>query len=130
MENAMTRAEQAVVYKRKCNCAQAVLLAFAPELGKSEEELMALGSGFGSGMGGMEGTCGAFVGAVMALSLLNKSDKPSKMIAKDMMQDFKEMSSATICGDLKGIKTGKMLCSCDDCVRHGVEVLEKRLGEL
>ncbi|SHK44550.1 C_GCAxxG_C_C family probable redox protein [Selenomonas ruminantium] len=128
MENTMTRAEQAVVYKRKCNCAQAVLLAFAEETGKNEEELMALGSGFGSGMGGMEGTCGAFCGAVMALGMLNKSDKPSKMIAKEMMQEFEDMSGgATICGDLKGIKTGKMLCSCDDCVRHGVIVLEKHL---
>jgi len=80
-------------------------------------------------MGGMEGTCGALCGAVMALGLLNKSDTPSKMIAKDMLQDFKEMSGgATICRDLKGIGTGKMLCACDDCVRHGVLVLEKKLA--
>jgi hypothetical protein len=88
-----------------------------------------MGSGFGSGMGGMEGTCGALCGAVMALWLLNKSDTPSKMIAKDMLQEFKEMSGgATICRDLKGIGTGKMLCACDDCVRHGVWVLESRLA--
>ena len=60
-----------------------------------------------TGMGGMEGTCGALCGAVMALGLLNKSDTPSKMIAKDMLQEFKEMSGgATICRDLKGIDTG------------------------
>ncbi len=129
MENAEMRAEQAVEFKRKHNCAQAVLLAFQKELGKSPEELSALGASFGSGMGGMEGTCGAFCGAAIALGLLNKSATPSKMIAKKMLQDFKEMSGgATICGDLKGIKTGKMLCACDDCVRHGVLVLEKALA--
>ncbi|MBR6710226.1 MAG: C-GCAxxG-C-C family protein, partial [Selenomonadaceae bacterium] len=100
-------------------------VADAATAGASAEELMALGSGFGSGMGGMEGTCGAFCGAVMALGMLNQSERPSKMIAKDMMREFKAMSGgATICGDLKGIKSGKMLCSCDDCVRHGVLALE------
>ena len=126
MGNTIARAEKAVEHKHSgCNCAQAVLLAFQDELGRSAEELMALGSGFGSGMGGMEGTCGAFCGAVMALGMLNQSERPSKMIAKDMMREFKAMSGgATICGDLKGIKSGKMLCSCDDCVRHGVLALE------
>ena len=53
------RAEQAVAYKHgDCNCAQAVLLAFADELGRPEEELRALGSGFGMGMGCTEATCG------------------------------------------------------------------------
>ena len=64
MKNRENRAERAVAYKHKdCNCAQAVLLAFAEELGKSEEELRALGSGFGMGMGCTEATCGALCGA-------------------------------------------------------------------
>ena len=130
MEAISARAEKAVEYKHnRCNCAQAVLMAYEKELGRPAEDILAMGSGFGSGMGGMEGTCGALCGAVMALGLLNKSDTLSKMIAKDMLQDFKEMSGATICGDLKGIKTGKMLCSCDDCVRNGVVVLEKRVAD-
>ena len=65
----------------------------------------------------------------MAVGLLNKSNTVSKSIAKEMTAEFKEQSGgAIICGELKGIKTGKMLCSCDDCVRHGVMVLEKRLS--
>ena len=130
MEAVNVRAEKAVEYKHnRCNCAQAVLMAYEKELGRPAEDILAMGSGFGSGMGGMEGTCGALCGAVMALGLLNKSDTPSKMIAKDMLQEFKEMSGgAIICRDLKGIGTGKMLCACDDCVRHGVLVLESRLA--
>ena len=58
---------------------QAVLVAFASELGKSDEKLLRLGSGFGSGMGTMEGTCGALVGAIMVSSLL--SEKGAAMTA-------------------------------------------------
>ena len=121
------RAEKAVEYKKFCNCAQAVLLAFQEELGKTEEELLALGSGFGAGMGGMEATCGALCGAAMTAGLLNHSDSPTKMMTNAMLQEFKEKAGATICGDIKGIKTRKMLCSCDDCVRHAVVALEKQL---
>lgn len=129
MENKNCRAERAVGYLHDgCNCAQAVLRAFQEELGKNDEELSIWAAGFGSGMGSFEGACGALCGAVMAVGLLNKSNTVSKSIAKEMTAEFKEQSGgAIICGELKGIKTGKMLCSCDDCVRHGVMVLEKRL---
>ena len=58
------RIEYATRRKKEMNCCQAVLVAFADKLGKSENELLRLGSGFGSGMGTMEGTCGALVGAM------------------------------------------------------------------
>lgn len=122
------RAEQAVAYKHKgCNCAQAVLLAFAGELGKSEEELRALGSGFGMGMGCTEATCGALCSAGMVMGLLNKGGKPTAAIMRDILHEFQEKAGATICKDLKGIETGRMLCSCDDCVRHAVCAVAQRL---
>lgn len=46
----------------------------------------------------------------------------------EILQEFKEKAGATICRDLKGVGTGKMLCSCDDCVRLAVLGLEKHLG--
>ena len=64
------RMDYAARRKKKMNCCQAVLVAFADQLGTSEDELLRLGSGFGSGMGTMEGTCGALVGAIMVSSLL------------------------------------------------------------
>ena len=86
MKNRDNRAEQAVAYKHKdCNCAQAVLLAFAEELGKSEEELRALGSGFGMGMGCTEATCGALCGAGMVMGLMGKSGKPTAAIMRDIL---------------------------------------------
>ncbi len=123
------RAEKAVAYKHKdCNCAQAVLLAFADELERPEEKLRALGSGFGMGMGCTEATCGALCGASMVMGLCNKSGKPTAAIMRDILHEFQEKAGATICKDLKGIETGRMLCSCDDCVRYAVRAAEQRLG--
>ena len=102
------------------NCCQAVLVAFADKLGKSEDDLLRLGSGFGSGMATMEGTCGALVGAIMVSSLLSP-DGEARNNSRAIMSRFKELcGDATICRDLKGIETGKMLCSCEDCVRNAV----------
>ena len=108
------------------NCCQAVLRAFADKLGKDEDELMRLGSGFGSGMGTMEGTCGALVGAVMVSSLLSPNGEamPNSRV---IMPRFTELSGATICRDLKGIGTGKVLCSCEDCVRNAVRAAGEAL---
>ena len=121
-----TRIEYAAMRKKEMNCCQAVLMAFADKLGKDEDELMRLGSGFGSGMGTMEGTCGALVGAIMVSSLLSPNGEamPNSRV---IMPRFKELSGATICRDLKGIGTGKVLCSCEDCVRNAVRAAGETL---
>ena len=106
--------------KKEMNCCQAVLVAFADKLGKSEDDLLRLGSGFGSGMATMEGTCGALVGAIMVSSLLSPEGE-ARGNSRAIMSRFKELcGGATICRDLKGIGTGKVLCSCEDCVRNAV----------
>ena len=122
------RMDYAARRKKEMNCCQAVLVAFASELGRSEDELLRLGSGFGSGMGTMEGTCGALVGAIMVSSLL--SEKGEAMTAsRAIMPRFKELCGATICRDLKGIDTGKVLCSCENCVRNAVRAAGEALAK-
>ena len=208
----MDRSDRAVERKHALgiNCCQAVLLEFAPEILKhwglkpeataaensamntvtsvnpAMEALMALGSGFGGGMGCGDATCGALVGAGMVAGLLNsrgcdspvavatvqspaasaasKSSSssassasafssssssaaaataasssadnqirrmPTSMITKDMCKEFKDRVGALRCSDIKGIHVdpstgkivrGKVLCSCDDCVRHAVNL--------
>ena len=114
------RREYAARRKKEMNCCQAVLVAFADKLGKGEDDLLRLGSGFGSGMVTMEGTCGALVGAIMVSSLLS-AEGEARNNSRTIMSRFKELcGGATICRDLKGIETGKMLCSCEDCVRNAV----------
>ncbi len=121
-------AEVAVKYKHEGkNCAQAVLLALKDKTNLSEDELLKLGSGFGVGFGSMEATCGALIAANMILGLTGDG-KPKKMFeSRDMLHDFYNLSGATICKDLKGVETGKVLCPCDDCVRNAIRVLLKRI---
>lgn len=124
----MDRAEQAVEYKSKMNCCQAVLAAFPEVTGFSEETMKRIGSAFGSGMGGMEGTCGALVGAEMVLGMKLFHGKPLHAKAKEMHQEFHNRAGSTICKELKGIDAGTVLCSCNDCVRHAVRITEEVAG--
>ena len=126
--NMKERMEHAALRKKEMNCCQAVLVAFGEELGRSEEELLRLGSGFGSGMGTMEGTCGALAGAIMVSSLL--SERGATMAAsRTIFQRFKELcGGATICRDLKGVGTGTVLCSCENCVRNAVQAAVETLA--
>ena len=121
------RIEYAARRKKEMNCCQAVLVAFADRLGKGEDDLLRLGSGFGSGMATMEGTCGALVGAIMVSSLLSPEGE-ARNNSRAIMSRFKELcGGATICRDLKGIGTGKVLCSCEDCVRNAVRAAGEAL---
>ena len=60
------RSEKAVaLMKDGYNCAQAVACVFAEEAGADKATVFRIAEGFGSGMGTMQGVCGALVGAVM-----------------------------------------------------------------
>ena len=122
------RQEHAAALKREMNCCQAVARAFADTLTLDEATLMNLASGFGSGMGTMEGTCGALVGAVMVAGLRSRG-KGKTALARTILPRFKELCGATACRDLKGIGTGKVLCSCDNCVRNAVLAVDEALAE-
>ncbi len=128
MMNGMPRRERAVMYKRTNNCCQAVLLAYAPELGLPEDRLLAMGACFGSGMGSMEETCGALCGAQMVQGMLQfDGSRRLNPQASQLRAEFEQRCGATRCKDLKGIGTGRVLCSCEDCVRNAVEILEETL---
>ncbi len=106
------------------NCCQAVACMFSKETGISEDVLKRIGAGFGLGMGGMEGTCGALCGAEMILGLTKYKGSPIRNDAKELHRKFTEMCGGSICRELKGVGTGKVLCSCDDCVKNAVAILE------
>ena len=112
------RAEEAVRYKQSMNCCQAVLCALADQTGLSQEQLTALGSGFGIGMGNSESTCGALVGAAMVAGMRQKSG--TVRTSRQLSERFCADCGATLCKDLKGRDTGKVLCACEDCVRNAV----------
>ena len=127
-KNGSEKQERAVELKHNgCNCCQAVLCAFAGESGLSESLLKQLGAGFGAGMGCMEATCGALVGAQILLGLKKYYGRPVMAEAKALHQKFSQKCGASICKVLKGVETGVVLCSCDDCVRNAVALAEEIL---
>ena len=104
----MTHKEKALDYfGRKFHCSQAVLAAYAPELGLTEEQALKLGACFGSGMRKGE-VCGACTGALMVLGTLygqyDKADPESRIKANEvndkMMDGFAKVSGSYICNDL------------------------------
>ena len=107
----MTRAERAKeLFMEGCNCAQAVFLAFAEER-MDRETALKLASGFGGGMAGMRGVCGAVSGMFMAYGLLRGSADPADRAAKaesyavlrQLAGEFEARSGSLICRQLLGL---------------------------
>ena len=126
----METRKQIAVERKRCglNCAQAVLCTYADIAGIDEETAIRLAGPFGGGMGTMEGTCGAIVGAGLVLGLANKGKSPSTKQMRQIMNKFQERNGATQCKMLKGVGTGKVLRECDDCVADAAEFLEEQIG--
>ena len=101
-------------FKSGCNCCQAVVMAFAPELGLPEETLLRLSSSFGGGVGRMREICGAVSGMAIVLGLLrgysDLQDKGLKAAHYDRMQGlcsrFLEANGSLRCGELLGEAQG------------------------
>ena len=126
----MNKKDIAVQYKHSgFNCAQAVLMAFEDILELDELTLKKLGAGFGCGMGAFDATCGALCAAQMIQGLTGFSGRPMLAEAKLLHSDFKRECGSADCGELKGLKGGRMLCACDDCIKNAVRLVEERLEE-
>ncbi len=116
--------------KKRCNshnCAQAVVCTYCDLFGLSEETAMDIAGAYGTGMGNMEGTCGALVGAGMVIGLASKDRMLSRSRMKEVMTKFKARNGGTRCCELKGIGTGVKLRDCPDCVADASEFLEEYL---
>ena len=128
----MKTRKQIAAEKKRCNshnCAQAILHTYADVAGISEEAAMNIAGAFGGGMGCMEGTCGALVGAGLVLGLANKDKVKSMKQMRQVMTKFQERNVATQCKLLKGVGTKVMLRECPDCVADAAEFLEEELNQ-
>ena len=129
MTNMETRKEMAAELKR-CgthNCTQAVLCTYYDKTGLDEESIKQVGNSFAAGMGNMEGTCGAIVGAGIVLGLATRDKARSVKGMRQIMEKFQKRNGATQCKLLKGIGTGKVLRECPLCVADASEFLEELL---
>lgn len=94
--------------KKRCNshnCAQAVVCTYCDLVGLPEQTALDIAGAFGIGMGNMEGTCGALVGAGMIVGLLSKDSTLARSRMKQIMTKFQERNGATRCKLMKGIGT-------------------------
>ena len=112
----------------KCNCAQAVVSALYDLTDVDLNTLLNTTSGFAVGMGTMEVTCGALIGANIILGLIVKQG--TVKYSKILYNKFKELSKATICKIIKGIDTGVVLTACDMCCYNAVIALPDLLDEI
>ena len=113
----------------RCNCAQSVICTYCDKAGIDETTALHLGKAFAAGMGNMEGTCGAIVGAGVILGLVNKDNMQASKCMRQIISKFQERNKATQCKLLKGIETGVVLRECPDCVADAAEFLEEVLVE-
>lgn len=109
------------------NCAQAVVLAFAPECGLEQEKAVKLCSHFGSGMK-MAATCGAITGALMVIGLLGGGDPEYKAFMAAMRGNHE---NKTNCADLlkkNAERGGDKKTHCDGMVSEAVETVAQVMG--
>lgn len=120
--------ERAALLRRQgYNCCQAVAVALTDQTNLSSEQLCQLASGFGLGMGNMEATCGALVGAGLVAGLHTQGNGTVRL-TRQISEHFKSKCGAVICKELKGIGTGKVLCPCDQCVKNAILAYGEVMG--
>ena len=125
-----TRKFEAAEKKRsgQCNCAQSVICSYCDRMNIDEQTALNIGNSFAAGMGNMEGTCGALVGAGVVLGLVNKDRAKSVREMREIISKFQERNGATQCKVLKGIESGNVLRECPDCVADACEFLEDAIN--
>ena len=136
------------LFKEKYHCSQAVLGAFAEELGITEEQALKLGGCFGGGMCKGE-VCGACTGALMALGLKygqsQIDDIVSRIKANDVteqfLNEFKKENGSFICKELLNcdlstkegreyaIKNNLFVELCPSFVRSATKIAERLINE-
>lgn len=97
-------------FKKGFDCSQVVLSTFAPKLGISNEEAKKIAACFGGGMGESDGTCGAIIGAMIAIGMKYGHYDAEHMEQKDMMaakrseflMKIKEKNPSILCKDILG----------------------------
>lgn len=105
----MKHSDKAVAYfMQGYNCAQSIAAAFAGDFGLEEAMALKMTAGFGAGMGGLRGTCGAVSGMVFVAGLkagaYAPEDRGAKKalydLVKDMVLEFSNLHGTTCCAEL------------------------------
>lgn len=138
------------LFKKGYNCSQAVVGAFAEELGVDFDTAIKMSSSFGGGMGRLREVCGTVSGMLMAAGLkywdLNADAREAKTKHYEKVQElarrFKEKNGSIICRELlKGIENSTSPIAsertaeyykkrpCLELVGDAAEILEQYIKE-
>ena len=77
------------------NCCQSVLVAFAEEMGLTEEQAYDLGANFGSGMR-CGSVCGTLTGALMVLGMRGCDGEQSASLLRRFREEHGEINCAAL----------------------------------
>ncbi|MBP3360996.1 MAG: C_GCAxxG_C_C family protein [Clostridia bacterium] len=97
------------------NCTQAVVGAFAGELGIDFETAMRFSSSFGGGMGRLREVCGAVSGMFMVAGLKFGYSSPDAFLEKsehykriqELAEKFSDKNGSIVCRDILKLRTHK-----------------------
>jgi C_GCAxxG_C_C family probable redox protein len=138
-------AENAVsVFEQHFNCSQAVLSAFAGQLGLDRSTAFKIASPFGGGIARRGGMCGAVTGALLALGLARGADTPAGKeaiyrLSGELIRRFEARHATLLCRELidcdistpegwqKARDAGKFTTICPALVRDAAELLQEML---
>ncbi len=122
--------EAAALHEQGFNCAQAVGMPFAEELGVPKELAAKALEGFGAGMGSREQACGALSGAIFVAGLKNASGSDSSTkqqtydLAKELGRAFEDQCGAIPCKTIKA----ENKTSCAECIECGIRLAYQLLN--
>lgn len=129
------------------NCAQAVVTAFADEIGLDRETLSKMSVGLGGGVGRMREVCGTVSGMAMVLGLIYGTDDPDSKnsvypIVQEACEKFREQNGSIVCRELLAgvpVSSGSTAESrtaefykkrpCAELVENAVQIVEEILRE-
>ena len=77
------------------NCCQSVLVAFAEDMGLTEQQAFDLGANFGSGMR-CGSVCGTLTGALMGLGMKGYDEEQSTAFLRRFREDHGEINCAAL----------------------------------
>ena len=142
------RSDRAVAdFTQGFSCSQAVLAAFAPDMGLDRSTSLRIAQPFGGGTAQRGETCGAAAGAYLTIGLKHGRDEAQDTAARDLtyslmrefMRRFTEIHGALECRKLLGYRlddpeehaqaeqAGLFETLCPRLVRTAVEILEDLL---
>lgn len=134
-------------FKSGFNCSQSVLASMAPVLNTDTETLEKISSGFGGGMGHMQGTCGAVTGSFMSISLYcgnrysdnNERTKCAYKLIKQFNSEFISRHGSTCCRELikyeldspeehdRAVEENVFEEVCEKCISDSIDILANML---